>query len=420
MLRSTRIDIAVIAVLIACTSSLLFNELVPRSFVIVPGQDRTLYTTTDQAMGGKSTAAGRTDDSAFALEYSLADAAANPYAALGIPLQERSFDWFDRIVVRARSAGTAPGRYRIYIRNVDAFSEPGNWSSQRQNESNFEAAAEYRDIVIPRESFKVPTWWLESYGLGPEDGVPRFDKAVEISLSTGALSRSGSGVLEIESISIEGRWVPKIQLYRLLLVLWAAGILFIALRRNIRSAKRMLAARNRVERIRDINRSLSRERLRMTRIAYRDELTGVLNRAGLNEKIAEILDNRSLHGFPFCLILFDVDDFKTINDTRGHAAGDRALADLTALIKDLIRDTDLLCRWGGEEFVIIGTGTTLEKGVSLAEKLREAVAQSDLGFTCSFGVAENPEDDFEGIFQAADDALYEAKHSGKDKVVSAG
>ncbi len=420
MSRSTGTDIIVIAALLLCTSSLLINRHILRTEIIIPGVELSHYITSDQAVGGSSEAVDRTGEKAFSVEYSLKDATSNPYIGLGLSLDGHSIDWFDSVVVRARTIGPESGHYRLYLKNVDPSAAADDWARQRQNESNFETSGEFRDIVIPRESFKVPTWWLESYGMTALESIPRFDNVVEVTVTTGALSRSETAVLEIESITLQGLWIPMLQLYRILLGLWVAGILFLTLRRNALAVRRMWISRHRMERVRDINRSLSREKRQMARIAYTDALTGILNRAGINERITEIQENRDLHGIPFTIILFDVDDFKIINDVRGHAGGDRALAALAGIVGDRIRDTDLLCRWGGEEFVVIGSNTTIEKGVQLAEKLRDSIANSDLGFTCSFGVAEQREEDFEGMFQAADEALYRAKHKGKNTVVSAG
>jgi diguanylate cyclase (GGDEF)-like protein len=120
-------------------------------------------------------------------------------------------------------------------------------------------------------------------------------------------------------------------------------------------------------------------------------------------------------------VLFDVDHFKVVNDTYGHQIGDEVLVRLSLLISSASRGVDLLARWGGEEFVILATGTDGSMASQFAEKLRAVVERAEFGVagsvTCSFGVAEYAEGDSARTFVArADSALYKAKANGRNRV----
>lgn len=126
---------------------------------------------------------------------------------------------------------------------------------------------------------------------------------------------------------------------------------------------------------------------------------------------------------PLAFVLLDIDYFKRLNDTWGHDAGDRALAAVGEALRSHLRDSDLAARSGGEEFAVLLPDTPVEGALRVAEELRRAIAEIDLGLerttmTASFGVAVLGlhADDAHALMQAADRALYAAKRSGRDRV----
>ncbi len=155
-----------------------------------------------------------------------------------------------------------------------------------------------------------------------------------------------------------------------------------------------------------------------------DAMTGIYNRHGLNQIIAGLFINDEMKK-GVCLMIFDIDHFKRINDNRGHDAGDRVIKGLVDVVLQNIRSGDHLARWGGEEFVLMCPSTTLDSAVRLAEKIRVAVAahtfeQGDnpLSVTISMGVSAciKPDDTFDKMLKLADVALYTAKQSGRNCV----
>ena len=162
-------------------------------------------------------------------------------------------------------------------------------------------------------------------------------------------------------------------------------------------------------------------------LATRDELTGLLNRRAMLD-LMQLEQRRSQRtGRNLLLALLDLDHFKAINDTHGHAAGDRALQAFTTAVRTTVRGTDVLARWGGEEFVLMLCETPCEHAADLLERVRCAVAvlavphaPVPLTFTVSIGLAEHcPGESLEATLERADRALYAAKAAGRDRVVVA-
>ena len=153
-----------------------------------------------------------------------------------------------------------------------------------------------------------------------------------------------------------------------------------------------------------------------------DQLTGLLNRKALSTRIPELVQQSQITGEPVGLIVGDLDHFKGINDTHGHAVGDAVLKDVAYVLRKQLRAFDLAYRLGGEEFLILLPGSDCDTAGELAEQLRRAMSADPLGgldVTISFGVvasALGEAFEYESLFAKADEALYRAKQSGRDQV----
>lgn len=167
--------------------------------------------------------------------------------------------------------------------------------------------------------------------------------------------------------------------------------------------------------------SMEDERLHLEDEASTDPLTKALNR----RSFLRLLGQLGARDESFGLIMFDIDHFKSINDTFGHDVGDAVLREISALVRENIRETDTLARWGGEEFMIVSVGADMQRTLQAAERLREAVSQFDFTgvdrtVTSSFGVAvARLGETMDDLVKRVDDALYEAKETGRNKVVTA-
>jgi diguanylate cyclase (GGDEF)-like protein len=170
-----------------------------------------------------------------------------------------------------------------------------------------------------------------------------------------------------------------------------------------------------------------RETLRLQSII--DPLTGLYNRRFMDETLHRELIRAKRKSTSLCLIMLDLDHFKRLNDTFGHDAGDAVLKSAAQLIRQHVRESDLACRFGGEEMIVILPECDTATGMERAEKVRAAIAGLGVqhggrtlgNITASLGVAvsRDQQQDAEALLRAADQALYEAKHSGRNRVVMA-
>jgi diguanylate cyclase (GGDEF)-like protein len=149
----------------------------------------------------------------------------------------------------------------------------------------------------------------------------------------------------------------------------------------------------------------------------------MLNRNALAGRVAELTQQSEVSAEPVGVIVADIDNFKAINDSAGHAEGDAVLQEIAYLLRKQLRAFELVYRLGGEEFLMLVPGADLDTTVELAERLREAVHKETFGdghrVSLSFGVAASPQGehfDYDQAFAQADAALYRAKRAGRDRV----
>lgn len=179
--------------------------------------------------------------------------------------------------------------------------------------------------------------------------------------------------------------------------------------------------------LRDVGEAKSAERLFIA--ALRDPLTGLLNRRAIDERLVEEIAFARRHGTALAVLMLDVDRFKLVNDTHGHANGDRVLAAVGSAVRAIVRTEDVVARWGGEEFLVLARGIARDGVQVLAERVRRAVealtvrtdADVAIPVTTSVGGALLHASHADGIafVSDADGALYAAKTGGRNRVVLA-
>ncbi len=161
-------------------------------------------------------------------------------------------------------------------------------------------------------------------------------------------------------------------------------------------------------------------------LSITDELTGIANRRHFEWRLAEEVERARRYQYPLSALMLDLDHFKRVNDTYGHQIGDIVLQQIAQRLKRVLRRTDFLARYGGEEFVVLAPQTPADRALILAERLRQVIAESpisvspdlQLRITISIGVAVFPEHAQNGneLVRAADEALYKAKQTGRNRV----
>jgi two-component system cell cycle response regulator len=159
------------------------------------------------------------------------------------------------------------------------------------------------------------------------------------------------------------------------------------------------------------------------RLATKDALTDLYNRAFFIEAFEHKKKESQRSGLPFSLVLFDLDHFKQINDEYGHQKGDVVLRATSDTVKSRLRGSDIICRWGGEEFCVLLPNTFLDDATQVAQIIRQSIEDMKLDgirtITASFGVtAWQPEDTYETMFRRVDNSLYLAKLTGRNNVIT--
>ncbi|WP_064713230.1 GGDEF domain-containing protein [Rhizobium bangladeshense] len=188
----------------------------------------------------------------------------------------------------------------------------------------------------------------------------------------------------------------------------------------------MLCIASDITRLKVHGRTVRQDRDQAIKASYTDELTGVANRRFVMARVEDMLASVR-HGSSGCLAVFDIDNFKHINDRHGHHAGDLVLRDFAHRIHQNVRRNDCFGRVGGEEFLLVMPATEPEDAIAIIERMLTVIRFSrplpdspDFSYTCSAGIAAClPTDSASELYRRADQALYDAKMSGRDRVRAA-
>jgi diguanylate cyclase (GGDEF)-like protein len=266
-----------------------------------------------------------------------------------------------------------------------------------------------------------PTWLFPLLLYAAARLTPRMTIFVLVIFSTVFLFTVENGQQPFGELPIHE---TVLQVQQLVFLMTVTSIGFAALLAQLRADTRELEARvqARTAELREANEQLQKW-------ALTDPLTGVLNRRALFDVLRREMERHRRHGHQLAVIMFDIDHFKAVNDTYGHAVGDSVLQHVAQVAAKEIRGTDTLARYGGEEFVLIAPETDKLQAVQLSNRVREALRvgalpmnQGELRITASFGVALMRAQDAapEEVLQRADEALYAAKAAGRDRVMAEG
>lgn len=178
--------------------------------------------------------------------------------------------------------------------------------------------------------------------------------------------------------------------------------------------------------LKELMEELNRKNRILNEIAEKDPLTGIFNRYRFDQKMIEESERSRRYYFPLSVVLFDIDDFKRVNDTFGHLTGDRILVRIADTVSELLRGQDVFARWGGEEFVVLMPQASLSAAAKAAERIRKALEairydELDCAVTVSLGVTEFMHGETtESFFERLDCALYQSKSEGKNRVTAIG
>jgi diguanylate cyclase (GGDEF)-like protein len=240
----------------------------------------------------------------------------------------------------------------------------------------------------------------------PQDEIERLNKIIEALMDRAERSETGQG--------------SDFNLFHTDVLLEAQ------VRRRTEELKAALEENERITRaLREYDRKLQELNARLSEQVTRDPLTGLFNRRYLEDSLQRELALAKRQGFAVSVVMGDIDHFKNINDAYGHQAGDEVLKKLAGLLQTNSRESDICCRYGGEEFLLVMPNVPEGLAVQRAESLRMSITEMIVPFstfrirlTASFGVATYPKQglDTDSLIGAADEALYEAKELGRNRV----
>lgn len=335
------------------------------------------------------------------------------------PKQGRDLSRFDSLTVDLAYQGSSP-HVRVALRNFDPrFSKLEDGNSSRMQSINLRQ----RDITTPTvlglSELTVPEWWITQFNLPREYNRPSVENVTTLSIDLPADVAGKPQDLQLRHLTLKGPWIGRETIYLVLLCGWLLAACMVVAKhwRALRSSH--IRQQHEIDALTARTRVLRIEQEKLRRLATIDELTGVLNRRGLESA----LEDFETHSEGVALVLLDIDHFKHINDRWGHAVGDDVLRRVAAVVTANLRASDVIGRWGGEEFLVACQGRHIDDAVRLAEKLREAVqcgsfdAKGRFTITASFGVALAPPGySTHRAFKRADAALYRAKSAGRNRV----
>jgi len=385
--------------------AILVYQMNPRELTIHPSEWVAL-TADDRDNGGNSIAVSESTNERFVYAYHIREGVANPYASLIIrPFDEEyllekenrvnqelllDLCWMQNISITAHIEGRASDNFRLQLRNFEEeFYIPSDGVSRRYNEVCLKLTDQPTTTTISWDKFYVPGWWVERMSVPMENSTPVFDNIEWIELSTAGIPKTQS---------ILGMWL-------------CFG--------SVVALSQIIGLRKMLSQSKTKQMSLQHQAAKLEELAILDPLTQLYNRRGMRTHATRAMQEQKQRGNNFSLIMFDIDNFKALNDDYGHCYGDGILKHVAAVVSARLSENEPLARWGGEEFLVICKGRQLDNATQLAQQLRKII-EEEVKVTCSFGVCEvGTGSEFSAALGLVDHCLYQAKDAGKNCVKSA-
>lgn len=422
---SSSYKLASAGVLATLLAVVLHDFLPPKRFRLYPAEDVFASIYADNVSGGNSEATW-IDQEKMHWRCDVRESAQHRFCGFNMELflgAQQGIDLSQYSALKIRLTTDTPDhRIRIYIRNFEeGFSRQDNINTTKFNNVLVPISDLNSELTIDLREFSVAEWWINDMNVPRQFSFPNFNDVRTIGIDLGVPPQIGVHELRLESIQFVGEWVSAERWYRGILFTWVGVIVLFGLFRYVQMKRRLAQEKERLESLASYNDRLKTETERYRELSTLDKLTGALNRHGFDQVMTELAQSLSPDE-PVALLILDLDHFKSINDSRGHDVGDKALQHAAGLLLANIRQSDTLARWGGEEFVVLCPKVNQTGAYILAEKLRKRIAETEipvdppLKITTSVGaVCFRIHEDFEEVFKRVDSALYKAKHGGRNR-----
>lgn len=343
------------------------------------------------------------------------------------PRQVINFSEFHSLRLRLKYVGPSQ-RIRVYVRNFNPnYSNIDNHDSDKFQSTAIDVSEFNQVVTIPFDEFIVSDWWVQRYEVPRKFVQPDFSAVRSLAIDYPQPGGSGEHVMEVQHIELVGDFIAKETAYLGLLIGWMVLVLAEGAYRYYRMNQRVESAQARAINLMNYAHELKTQSSLYKKLSAVDALTGIYNRSGAKGFLRKVFDSDSAHslGERGVLMVIDIDHFKQINDTLGHGVGDTVIKQVAQVLSGLVREKDVLARWGGEEFLLICPRENLVSAEALAERLRCTIqnmgfgCDHDVSVTISIGLATiESADSFDEVFNNADHALYDAKRLGRNCVMS--
>lgn len=412
----------------ACLSLILIvipKDWLGRSLEILP--DQWPATLLDDAYSGGDSRVEWIDEAERHWRCELGQKFRNPYCSMQMLMVDdtRGLDLSNFNTMRIQLSYRGPDSHiRLYLRNRNpAYFREGDHASTKYNVVELPVEGLGEGLEIKLQDFSVADWWLVEKAIPLNFSHAEFNDIMFFEIQTGSRSiPGGTHEFKFELLEFEGNLLSDEGLFKWMVIGWSVLIFAILLYRVIHLNLEVKRNRKRHQELLSINGLLNLQNKQFEELAKSDQLTGLLNRIGIRDGLYDGLNDWKARRKAFSLVMIDIDHFKKVNDSYGHDVGDAILVAVSQLLKSSVRSSDLLARWGGEELILVCPGTDLAQAEAMAESLRKKLAGEEvhagIHVTASFGVATLTDGNLDELFKRADDALYEAKHQGRNKVVS--
>jgi len=382
--------------------------------------DAHLYADSDN--GGTSVATWL-DERRHAWQCQLREGNSYPFCGMSIlptgdHRQGINLEGFKQLKVWIAYKGPAK-KLRLYLRNYTPGLglandiDNGKFISLLLNTNDLS-----KEITIDLTELSVADWWVDQYDVAREQAQPQFDNIVNIGIDFAHPYPFGDHIIAVKNIEFIGERISTENWYLAIIATWVTGFFVFALWRWSHHYRYALKNARRLSELASFNEQLESKKEEYKYLSKTDPLTGALNRFGFTQVVENLLDKRQASE-PIALALFSVDQFKRVKDSFGLNQTDQFLQSVAAIIADNTRDNHVLCRWEGDEFIILCPGMVASSAYIMAEQIRKTIASAGLNLgrsatiSVSSGVSEIEEDEgFGAAFKKIDDALYKAKSIG--------
>jgi diguanylate cyclase (GGDEF)-like protein len=421
-----RIEMVVAGLIVLTVTLLVWQHFgMERVLEFSSASGRKVEVVDDRDEQGESVATLTRRPDALVLDCDLRLTYRWPFCQLKFPLSRNGsgvdLSEFDAISLDLSYEGPKKRDVRMSLRNFEpGLSTTDDIKSQKVIETQFVVPAQ-GILKFPVKLLRTAPWWIDEWKVPMLRTDVRIDNITTIDLAIGADDSPGHHRLELRSLKFHGKLISQSHLLMILVGIWIGSALAWLAYALAHYRAQLDTSRTRLDLLSQINGALKLEALELAGQAYTDSLTGALNREGLRDALMNKWRQAGPLQNVMAVVFVDLDHFKQVNDTHGHAVGDEVLRAFAAAVQKEIRASDKLVRWGGEEFLIVCPRTGAAEAQALADKLREVIHYQiwpcGLRLTASFGVtALHRGEDIGEAIKRADGALYRAKSNGRNCV----